>query len=148
MNITFRNVEFDDNDFITELINSNLKEVIDRSFNGYMNYGLFLERIRKEGMSSVIICDNNPCGLLWCTIREYNLHVNAIVIDQEYQGRGIGSFIFDGLEMLAKRMGLMQLELGVQGVNKRARDFYRNRGFVEYGYVKDVDTYYLHKRIY
>lgn len=148
MNITFKGVQIHDDDFIINLIKNNLREVIDKSFNGNMNYQLFLERIRKEGMASIIICDGKPCGLIWCTIMENSLHVNAIIIDKKYQGKGIGSSIFDNLEIMVKQMNLKYLQLGVQGVNKRARKFYKNRGFVDYGYVKDVDTYYMTKRIY
>jgi ribosomal protein S18 acetylase RimI-like enzyme len=147
MDITFRNAEQGDNNFIVALIEKNLRDVIDVSFNGFMNYTLFFERISKEGMASIVFVDGVPCGFLWCSAKGKCLHINTIVIDSEYQCKGIGSKIFDGLELMAKSLNLTFLDLGVQGVNIRAQKFYERRGFIKYKYEKQVDTYYMQKKL-
>lgn len=147
MEIAFKKVEESDYNFIVGLIETNLRDVIDISFNGFMNYTLFLERVSKEGMANIIICNETPCGFLWCSARGKSLHVNTIVIDSEYQCKGIGSYIFDRLETIAKSLSLSSLDLGVQGINKRAIKFYERRGFRKYKYEKEVDTFYMQKKL-
>lgn len=57
------------------------------------------------------------------------LFVEEIAIHPDYQGRGIGSFVIEQLEHLARVRGCTHLVLEVAANNKRALQFYRARSF-------------------
>lgn len=57
------------------------------------------------------------------------LFVEEIAINPDYQGRGIGSFVIEQLEHLARVRGCTHLVLEVAYNNKRALQFYRARSF-------------------
>jgi ribosomal protein S18 acetylase RimI-like enzyme len=147
MDIDYRKVVKEDYYYVVDLIQRNLDYVIQKSFNGKMNYSVYFRRMRKSGLSNIILYNKVECGILWCTIRGQSLHVNTIVIDKEYQGKGIGSKIFYDIEKLAEKYNLTSIDLGVQGVNVRAKNFYKKLGFKEYGYNEEFDTIYMQKKL-
>lgn len=57
------------------------------------------------------------------------LFVEEIAIHPDFQGRGIGSFVIEQLEHLARVRGCTHLVLEVAANNKRALQFYRARTF-------------------
>lgn len=57
------------------------------------------------------------------------LFVEEIAIHPDFQGRGIGSFVIEQLEHLARVRGCTHLVLEVAANNKRALQFYRARSF-------------------
>jgi ribosomal protein S18 acetylase RimI-like enzyme len=57
------------------------------------------------------------------------LFVDELAVDPAYQGRGIGRFILDQLEHLARVRGCSHLVLEVAENNERALHFYRSRNF-------------------
>lgn len=57
------------------------------------------------------------------------LFVEEIAIHPDYQGRGIGSFVIEQLEHLARVHGCTHLVLEVAANNKHALQFYRARSF-------------------
>jgi ribosomal protein S18 acetylase RimI-like enzyme len=57
------------------------------------------------------------------------LFVEELAVHPDYQGRGVGGFILDQLEHLAKMRGCTHLVLEVAENNKRALNFYRTRAF-------------------
>lgn len=57
------------------------------------------------------------------------LFVEEIAIHPEFQGRGIGSFVIEQLEHLARVRGCTHLVLEVAANNKPALQFYRARSF-------------------
>ncbi len=57
--------------------------------------------------------------------------IHEIAVIREFQGRGIGSRLFEeGLSYL-KSKGIKDLELWVGENNRKARKFYRDYGFEE-----------------
>jgi GNAT superfamily N-acetyltransferase len=147
MNIEYKKLETTDYEFVSKLIEENLKEVIEQSFKGYFNFPIFFNRAMQIGNSYIIYSDDCPCGFFWYILKGKCLHINTVVIDKDYQGKGIGTYVFKEIENLGKSKGYSILELGVQGVNKEAKKFYQNKGFIETGYTKDFDTYYMQKKI-
>ncbi len=147
MNIEYKKLESTDYNFVSKLIEENLKEVISQSFKGFFNFPIFFNRAMQLGDSFIIYCDECPCGFFWYTFKGKCLHINTIVIDKEYQGKGIGTKVFIEIERLGKSKEYSIIELGVQGVNKGAIKFYKNKDFKEIGYMKDFDTYYMQKKI-
>jgi ribosomal protein S18 acetylase RimI-like enzyme len=57
------------------------------------------------------------------------LFVEELAVHPGYQGRGVGAFILDQLEHLARVRGCTHLVLEVAENNKRALNFYRTRAF-------------------
>lgn len=147
MDIEYKKLLANDFEFVSELIEKNLGDVIRKSFKGYFNKALFFDRALNIGKSYMVYKNESPCGFFWYSSRGNSLHINTIVIDKEYQGKGIGTYIIDGIEKLARSKGYEYLELGVQGSNKYAYGFYIKKGFEEFGYTKDFDTYYMHKKL-
>lgn len=147
MEIEYKKLETSDYEFVSSLVEQNLGDVITLSFKGYFNNVLFFNRAMETGNSYVVFYDNDPCGFLWYSLKGLRLHVNTIIIDKEHQSMGIGGSIFKELEIKAKGSKIPYLQLGVQGVNKRARDFYKKHGFSDIGYMNEFDTYYMEKRI-
>lgn len=147
MDIEYKKLETSDYDFVSRIVEGNLGDVIAKSFNGYFNYVLFFDRAMETGTAYVIFYNEFPCGFIWYSLKGMRLHINTIIIDKEYQSKGIGSKIFNELELKAKESKIPYIQLGVQGVNKRARDFYKKNGFKEIGYMNEFDTYYMEKKI-
>jgi ribosomal protein S18 acetylase RimI-like enzyme len=147
MNIEYKKIETTDYDFVTKLVDNNLREVITKSFNGYFNYALFFDRAMQIGSAYIIFYDEAPCGFIWYSLKGMRLHVNTIIIDKEYQNKKIGTTVLTELEKKARESKIPFIQLGVQGVNKKARDLYIRLGFKDIGYMKEFDTYYMEKRI-
>ncbi len=59
------------------------------------------------------------------------LYVEELAVHPDYQGRGLGSFVMDQLEHLARVRGCSHLVLEVAENNDRALQFYRARSFAK-----------------
>jgi ribosomal protein S18 acetylase RimI-like enzyme len=57
------------------------------------------------------------------------LFVDVLAVDTAYQGRGIGSFVLEQLEHLARVRGCTHIVLEVAENNESALRFYRSRNF-------------------
>lgn len=147
MDIEYKKLETSDYDYVSRIVESNLGDVITRSFNGYFNYVLFFDRAMETGSAYVIFYNQVPCGFIWYSLKGMRLHINTIIIDKEYQSKGIGGCIFKELETKARESKIPFIQLGVQGVNIRARKFYKKYGFKDIGYMNEFDTYYMEKKI-
>ena len=59
------------------------------------------------------------------------LFVEELAVDPEFQGRGLGSFVLEQLEHLARLRGCTHLVLEVAENNDNALKFYRSRSFTK-----------------
>jgi ribosomal protein S18 acetylase RimI-like enzyme len=59
------------------------------------------------------------------------LYVEELAVHPAYQGRGLGSFVMDQLEHLARVRGCSHLVLEVAENNERALQFYKARNFTK-----------------
>ncbi|MCG3174633.1 MAG: hypothetical protein GMKNLPBB_02893 [Myxococcota bacterium] len=59
------------------------------------------------------------------------LYVEELAVHPDYQGRGLGAYILDQLEHLARVRGRTHLVLEVAENNERALKFYRSRNFYQ-----------------
>ncbi len=59
------------------------------------------------------------------------LFVEELAVDPEFQGRGLGTFVLEQLEHLAKLRGCTHLVLEVAENNENALKFYRGRAFTK-----------------
>jgi ribosomal protein S18 acetylase RimI-like enzyme len=111
----------------------------------------FLESYEEEGIEQLLfeIKENGPAVIVgyaecayevlgsdnWINERYFEnrdmrpLFVEEIAIHPDYQGRGIGSFVIEQLEHLARVHGCTHLVLEVAENNRKALKFYRARSF-------------------
>lgn len=101
-------------------------------------FGPWDERAQDEFFASgwsdapheIILCDGVPCGYACVERRDEDIHVRELVIDPEFQGRGVGTHILREVIAEAEARGL-PVRLGTLHAN-RAAELYRRLGFREY----------------
>lgn len=100
-----------------------------------MSMDEFNHLLRTVGTVYAIYDDKQLAGFYWIEEREKVLHLHALLLKQQFQGKGIGTQI---LRMLAsKYKGTMTtIELGVHESNERAIRLYERNGF---NTVKQLD---------
>ncbi len=62
------------------------------------------------------------------TIADGDFYIQAIAVDTERRGEGVGSALMDSVEDFARTSGSTRLSLDVSAGNERARKFYERRG--------------------
>ena len=65
----------------------------------------------------------------------YLAHVDELVVDVDYRGRGIGTQLIEHLIQLAKQRGCRRVELDTAFHRNEAHEFYERQGFENRGYV-------------
>lgn len=80
-------------------------------------------------------------GFLWLHkhifLGERRIHVNQIVVSNQFRGRGIGKQLMQETERQAKRSGIEMIDLFVSEVNVGALNMYKNLDFeTERRYMK------------
>lgn len=63
------------------------------------------------------------------SIADDDFYLQAITVDNELRGEGLGSILMDSLEEQARASGATRLALDVSAKNEGARRFYDRRGF-------------------
>lgn len=76
--------------------------------------------------------DGSVAGYLWIEVRERTLHVHALLLEEEFRGRGLGARVLAALE---EELGgrIEEVELGVLPDNDRALALYAQAGFERAG---------------
>lgn len=65
--------------------------------------------------------------------QENSLEIERIYVLSEFQGKGVGQFLFEKTVELANKRKLDYVWLGVWEQNSKAIGFYKKNGFVEFG---------------
>jgi len=88
----------------------------------------FNHLLRTVGALYAIYDDEALAGFYWIEKREEVLHLHALLLRQEFQGKGIGTQILSML--VSKYKGTVTtIELGVHESNERAIRMYERNGF-------------------
>jgi ribosomal protein S18 acetylase RimI-like enzyme len=93
--------------------------------NGYIN----------EGSALVFgaFLDENLIGFLWLYkhnfFYETRLHVNQIVVNSQFRGRGIGKQLMKEVEKQAEQLGVETIDLFVSESNREAMKMYTEMGY-------------------
>lgn len=107
----------------------------------------------KQNAVLMALWDGVPCGIANLYLQPYKKLAHqclfAIIVDEKYRGKGVGTVLMNELIALAKNTFKIQvLHLEVYEGN-RARKLYERMGFVQYGiqrhFVKEPDGRYLAK---
>ena len=64
-------------------------------------------------------------------------YLDRIVLHEDFRRRGLGGFVYDELETVAKAHGRMSLEVNLIPPNPASLAFHRSRGYVEVGQLGD-----------
>jgi len=90
----------------------------------------------KQGAVLTALWDGVPCGIANLYLQPYKKLAHqclfAIIIDEKYRGKGVGTMLMKELMALAKTFGIELLHLEVYEGNP-ARRLYERLGFVQYG---------------
>jgi GNAT superfamily N-acetyltransferase len=107
----------------------------------------------KQNAVLMALWDEVPCGIANLYLQPYKKLAHqclfAIIVDEKYRGKGVGTVLMNELIALAKHTFKIQvLHLEVYEGN-RARRLYERMGFVQYGiqrhFVKEQADKYLAK---
>jgi len=88
----------------------------------------FNQLFRTVGHVYAIYDDKQCAGFYWIEERERVLHLHALILKSQFQGRGIGTHV---LKMLSSKYNdrIKCIELGVHESNERAIRMYERNGF-------------------
>jgi len=102
-----------------------LQTVFDRAlFSGAQTYLCAVNGQRIVGFGSLTLKNN-----LWQ--EGYLGHVDELIVDREFRGRGIGSQLLERLVSAAREQDCRRIELDSARHRKEAHEFYRQHGFEE-----------------
>jgi predicted GNAT superfamily acetyltransferase len=66
-------------------------------------------------------------------------YLDRIVLHEDFRRRGLGGFVYDEVEAIARKHGRMALEVNLVPPNDASLAFHRSRGYVEVGRLGDED---------
>jgi GNAT superfamily N-acetyltransferase len=129
--ILIRSFEEKDAEAVSHLIRKTLNEVNSRVYppsviqfmsNEYSP--LFLIKIAQERDFLVALLDNKIVG----SATLFNDYIATVFVHPDYQGKGIGTFLMQHIERIAKRKKIetLQLEASINAVN-----FYTKLGYIK-----------------
>lgn len=133
MKITRRLAVESDTEYAREVHHRAYREVIERQFgawDGAEQDGFFAQDWGKGGFE-IILCDGVPCGYMLVERRADYVQLWELVIDPDFHGQGIGSFLLREIQAEARARSL---PVRLQTLHKnRAYELYRRMGFVDAG---------------
>lgn len=107
----------------------------------------FDEFKQKNRYYFVIILDNMLIGYIGLYEYDDDLNIIGIAIKEQFQQKGFGSMLIEFVKQFAKEKNKKSLSLEVDQNNKKAMNFYKNKGFVVTNirkkYYKDNDAFVM-----
>lgn len=141
--MTIKTLRYDDfilyrdkiKDFLVELYDTNFDVPHDYSINESNKKLKLLDEYVKTERAILIGAIEQECliGFIWIYRHDYfgeaRLHVNQIIVDSQYKGKGIGKSLLKEAEKMAGELGINVIDLFVSEKNIGAMDFYKKTGF-------------------
>lgn len=111
-----------------------------------MSWEEFTGRFRTLGQVYGIYEDDDLVGFYWIELRGEALHLHGLILDEGFQGRGIGTEV---LRKLAAEYGdrARYIELGVDQTNTKAKALYERMGYRVVKILEDVGFYVMQKEL-
>jgi GNAT superfamily N-acetyltransferase len=131
MHVSKRLAVTEDIDFARQIHHRAYRDVLERQYGPWDEAAQdsFFVAAWSAAAHELILCDGVPCGYLCVEDRENDIHVRELVMDPEFQSRGVGTVIL--IEICERaRVRMVPVRLRTQLVN-RAANLYRRQGFRE-----------------
>src|SRR5699024_2898253 len=97
--------------------------------------------LKNEAMLYGCEKNNELIGFIWFFVKnKETIHINHFVVDEQYQGLGIGKLLWEQVEKYASKEALKEIELFVTKSNETAVSFYTKRDF-------EVKRFVMKKRL-
>jgi ribosomal protein S18 acetylase RimI-like enzyme len=106
----------------------------------------FERAFRTVGEIRAISVEEQVAGFCWTEVREGVLHIHALVMEPDYQSRGIGSEVMRMLEDEASRAA-DTIEVGIHSSNARALRMCKRLGFEQTSDLPDLGFIILQKSL-
>ena len=136
LEISFRQITFDDFDFLWRLHNAALREYVEKTWgwDEGRQRELFAEGFNTNN-GKIIVVDGADAGYLWTIEKEAETFLVSIRLLPEFQNVGIGTKVIE--DVLAKSKKLVRLQ--VLKINP-AQNLYRMLGFETVG---ETETHFI-----
>jgi GNAT superfamily N-acetyltransferase/acyl CoA:acetate/3-ketoacid CoA transferase beta subunit len=138
LDVFFRPLKASDERRLKELFYSQSQETT------LLRFGIPLKRLSEKQFQELVCIDSRHSMAIGAFVREKgrerlvavarycgapdaDVPEAAVTVHDDYQGRGLGTFLVDYLVWIAKRRGIAAFEAEVMGVNPRMRHVFRKR---------------------
>lgn len=130
--ITKRLAEEADKEFVRSVHHRAYRDVVMRQYGAWDEKAQnnFFDDAWCATTHQIIICEDVPCGYMCVEYRDEDIYIREIVIDNEFQGKGVGTFLLREIIEDA-RVRRIPVRLGTQRTN-RAINLYQKLGFREF----------------
>jgi GNAT superfamily N-acetyltransferase len=122
-----------DREFVRSVHHRAYRDVIERQYGPWdeAEQDRLFDAVWVAAAHEIVLCDPVACGYCRIEFSDHAIVVHELVIDPNFQGRGIGTCIMESVfKDAAKRA--VPVRLQTQLLN-RAANLYRRLGFVERG---------------
>lgn len=128
------------------LVRANLADRCDQIMAAIgLTWPQFEELYASRGEVRTLRCGDAAAGYCWIEERDRTLHLHALFVLPEEQGRGVGSAALRGLaDEFRDRVDA--IELGVEQANRRARALYERHGFRVEETLPELGFFIMRKR--
>ena len=133
MNVSRRPAAIADTDFARSVHHRAYRDVIERQYGPWNEKAQdeFFDAAWSAAEHEIILCDAVRCGYACIEHRDGDINIRELVIDPDFQGRGIGTHILRNvLEQAILRGVPVRLRTHI---TNRAANLYRRMGFQETG---------------
>ncbi|MDB5085803.1 MAG: hypothetical protein JWN30_2689 [Bacilli bacterium] len=132
VSFSLRPYTFADNPFLVKLVQEQMQPILENATGAPYNPEQFLYHVQTSH-ARILESDNRPIGFFTYLplYEEGRLLFSSMILEQEFQGRGIGKKVFEFIEQEALRLNCPEVEVEVQRGNDGALRLYRELGYQE-----------------
>ena len=105
----------------------------------------FGQLFRTVGQVYAIYQAGREAGFYWIEQRGEVLHLHGLILEESFQGRGVGTRVLHDLE--TRHDGVAAIELGVHSSNRRARKLYARLGYETVQVLGDLGFEVMRKQL-
>ena len=144
-NVILRRATSADVEFVNEISFKIMDSVVAIAWNGRFRWESWFHDVEEAilgdiHMFFIINAEDEDIGYLWMNEEADLLWITAIVLEEEWQRKGIGNQIIQTLIKACEEKGKNAIELGVQQNNTHALGFYKKMGFKKYDTIRSAHT--------
>lgn len=132
-------------DLLIETYYSNFDISLEQSVNISKEKINIIPKYLEQGNTILMgaFVDKKLIGFIWLYIHNYfdeqRIHINQIIVSQNYRSKGIGKKLIKEVESIAKKHKIKTIDLFVSEINQNAINFYESLNFTtERRYMKKV----------